>query len=207
MAISDTASNPSPHSPPTSTPTTTQKTRLKGKTHLLEYAAYFVAVGSLVFIAQTREPKQVENALLAGAISAASVVSRDWYKARLDPSLADDSNGFIGLFNEMLHAGRAQANANAAQLKRAEFLQTDLVEAMRDFNDLLRLDAAEVEQRLKAIQTAHLTSALPTIAVPNPLAQNAINNTATVPPIGDTHVPDSTTLRQGSVMRRPGFDA
>ena len=204
-----TAINASHQSQPTQSK---QKTRLKGKNPLFEYAAYFVAVGSLVFIAQTREPKQVENALLAGAISAASVVSRDWYKARLDPNLAEDSNGFIGLFNEMLHAGRAQANANAAQLKRAEFLQTDLVEAMRDFNDLLRLDAAEVEQRLKAIQTAHLSSALPTIAVPNPLANNAINNSAinnsaAVPPIGDTHVPDSTTLRQGSVMRRPGFDA
>ena len=199
-----TAINTSHQSQPTQSK---QKTRLKGKNPLLEYAAYFVAVGSLVFVAQTREPKQVENALLAGAISAASVVSRDWYKARLDPNLAEDSNGFISLFNEMLHAGRAQANANAAQLKRAEFLQTDLVEAMRDFNDLLRLDAAEVEQRLKAIQTANLSSALPTIAVPNPLAKNAINNSAAVPPIGDTHVPDSTTLRQGSVMRRPGFDA
>ena len=196
-----------------STIETATKARPKRQTPLLEYAAYFATVGTLVFVAQTREPKQIETALLAGAISAASVVSRDWYKARLDPSLAEDSNNCIGLFNEMLHAGRAQANANAAQLKRAEFLQTDLIEAMRDFNDLLRLDAAEVEQRLKAIQSAHLTSALPPFVVPNPLAQNAINNSAinnqaaAVPPIGDTHVPDSTTLRQSSVMRRPGFDA
>ena len=72
--------------------------RLNGTHDLLHYAAYFVGVASLVFVAQTNEPKQVENALLAGAISAASVVSRDWYKARLDPNMAADPNAFIGLF-------------------------------------------------------------------------------------------------------------
>jgi len=39
--------------------------RLNGKHDLLHYGAYFVGVASLVFVAQTNEPKQVENALLA----------------------------------------------------------------------------------------------------------------------------------------------
>jgi hypothetical protein len=180
--------------------------RFKGRNDLLHYAAYFVAVGSLVFVAQTDEPKQIENAVLAGAIASGAVVSRDWYKARLDPNMAADPTALIGLFSEMLDAGRAQSNTNAAHLKRVEFLQTDLVEAMRDFNDLLRLDPADVEQRLKAIQTAHLTSALPPLNVPYPLGENGINNAADSP-LGGTHVPDSTTLRQSESLRRPGFDA
>ena len=186
----------------------TKQTPLKRRNPLLHYAAYFLAIGSIVFVAQTGEPKQKENALLAGAISAASVLSRDWYKARLSPSLAADPDGLIVLFSEMLDAGRAQANANAAQLKRVAFLQTDLVEAMRDLNDQLRLDPEAVDQRLRAIQTANLTDALPTINVPNPLADSAINNSA-APPItnGTTYIPDSKTVRQSEVIRRPGFDA
>ena len=182
--------------------------RTKGKRDWLHYAAYFVAVGALTFIAKTEEPRQIEDALLAGAVASGAVVSRDWYKARLDPNMADDPNGFIALFSEMLHAGRAQANSNAGQLKRVSFLQADLIEAMRDLNDLLRLEPDEVERRLKAIQTAHLSSALPTIAVPNPLAENAIHNSTVPPtPAGDTYIPDSTTLRQSDPLRRPGFDA
>lgn len=185
-----------------------KQTPLKKRSPLLHYAAYFFAVSSVVFIAQTGEPKQKENALLAGAISAASVVTRDWYKARLSPSLAADPDGLIELFSEMLDAGRAQANTNAAQLKRVSFLQTDLIEAMRDLNDQLRLNPEEVDQRLREIQTANLTNALPTINVPKPLADSAVNNSA-VPPTagGTTRIPDSTTLRQSEVIRRPGFDA
>lgn len=144
---------------------------------------------------------------MAGAIASSCVISRDWYKARLNPSMANDPSGLINLFSEMLHAGRAQANTNAAHLKRVEFIQVDLVEAMRDLNDLLRLDSAEVEQRLRAIQTAHLTSALPSISLPNPLADNAINNQTARSPAAETYVPDSTTLRQSESIRRPGFDA
>ncbi len=124
--------------------------------------------------------------------------------------MAADPTLLIGLFNEMLHAGRAQANTNAAHLKRVEFLQTDLVEAMRDLNDLLRLEPDEVEQRLKAIQTAHLTNALPTLNVPYPHSTNGIHNSAAEPVSSGavaTHVPDSTTLRQSDRLRRPGFDA
>jgi hypothetical protein len=124
--------------------------RVKGRNDLLHYAAYFVAVGSLVFVAQTDEPKQIENAVLAGAISCGAVISRDWYKARLDPNMAADPTALIGLFSEMLDAGRAQANTNAAHLKRVEFLQTDLVEAMRDFNDMLRLNPDEAQHVVKA---------------------------------------------------------
>jgi hypothetical protein len=196
------------HSPPTPDATASKQkrsTQRKGRNDLLHYAAYFVAVGSLVFVAQIDEPKQIENAVLAGAISCGAVVSRDWYKARLDPNMAADPTALIGLFSEMLDAGRAQANSNAAQLKRVEFLQTDLVEAMRDFNNLLRLDPADVEQRLKAIQTANLSSALPfNIAYPPGTA--GINNAAESP-LGVTHVPDSTTLRQSDRLHRPGFDA
>ena len=186
-----------------------QKARLKGRNNLLQYLGYFVGVGGIVFIVQSGEPKQIKNAVLAGVISAGSVVSRDWYKARLAPDMAEDPSGFIGLFSEMLHAGRAQANTNAAQMKRVEFLQTDLIEAMRDFNNLLRLDPDEVEQRLKAIQITNLSSALPPITVPNPLSENALNNGMEVPTPAEasTHVPDSTTVRQSQVIRRPGFDA
>ena len=185
-----------------------KQTPIQRRSPLLHYAAYFLAVGSIVFVAQTGEPRQKENALLAGTISAASVLSRDWYKARLSPRIATNPDGLIELFSEMLDAGRAQANANAAQLKRVSFLQTDLVEAMRDLNDQLRLDPEEVDQRLRAIQTANLTDALPTINVPNPLADSAINNNA-APPItdGTTYIPDSKTVRQSEVIRRPGFDA
>ena len=184
------------------------KPKKKGRNNLLQYFAYFIGIGSIVFIAQAGEPKQVKNAVLAGVISASSVISRDWYKARLDPDMAEDPTGFIGLFSEMLHAGRAQANTNAAQMKRVAFLQTDLIEAMRDFNNLLRLDADEVEQRLKAIQTTNLSSALPSITVPNPLAENAPNNRVEIPTPAEasTYIPDSTTIRQSQVLRRPGFD-
>lgn len=202
------ALNNAPPSTAPGTPTLKPSTRPKQEKNLLNYAAYFIGVGSLVFVAQSDQPKQIETALLAGAISTASVVSRDWYKARLDPSMAADPTALIGLFSEMLDAGRAQANTNAAHLKRVEFLQTDLVDAMRDFNDLLRLDPAELEQQLKAIQTTHLTSALPMINVPPPGANgaNGINNTAK-PPSDSTHIPDITTLRQSEPLRRPGFDA
>lgn len=186
-----------------------QKGRLKGRNNLLHYLAYFVGVGSIVFVTQAGEPKQIKNTVLAGVIAAGSVVSRDWYKARLAPDMAEDPSAFIGLFSEMLHAGRAQANTNAAQMKRVEFLQTDLIEAMRDFNNLLRLDPDEVEQRLKAVQITNLSSALPPIAVPNPLAENALNNRMEEPDPAEvsTHIPDSTTVRQSQVIRRPGFDA
>jgi CBS-domain-containing membrane protein len=144
--------------------------------------------------------------VIAGAIASGAVVTRDWYKARLDPSMANDPTALIGLFSEMLHAGRDQANTNAAHLKRVEFLQTDLVEAMRDLNDSLRLDPAAIEQQLRAIQSAHLTSALPTLNVPNPGEANVINNHM-ASSVGATHIPDSTTLRQSERLRRPGFDA
>lgn len=197
MALNHVAPSPPPLKP---------STRPKQEKNLLHYAAYFIGIGSLVFVAQSDQPKQIETALLAGAIASGCVVSRDWYKARLDPNMAADPTALIGLFSEMLDAGRAQANTNAAHLKRVEFLQTDLVEAMRDFNDMLRLEPADVEQRLKAIQTTHLTSALPIINVPNPLGANGINNAAE-PPSNSTHIPDSTTLRQSESLRRHGFDA
>jgi|GEM_PF-2818068 len=209
---------PHPKTHPKTQPPRQLPIRLNGKHDLLHYAAYFVGIASLVFVAQTHEPKQVENALLAGAISAASVVSRDWYKARLDPNMAADPNAFIGLFNEMLQAGRNQANSNTAQLQRVEFLQTDLVEAMRELNDQLRLEPAEVEQRLKAIQTAHLTNALPplnlsaSLGSTNGNANGSTNGSANGSTHGSaaasvTHIPDSTTLRQSEPIRRPGFDA
>ena len=201
---------PHPKTHPKTQPPRQLPIRLNGKHDLLHYGAYFAVVASLVFVAQTNEPKQVENALLAGAISAASVVSRDWYKARLDPNMAADPNAFIGLFNEMLQAGRNQANSNTAQLQRVEFLQTDLVEAMRELNDQLRLEPAEVEQRLKAIQTAHLTNALPPLNLSASLGStNGSSNGSTHgnAAAGVTHIPDSTTLRQSEPIRRPGFDA
>lgn len=173
---------------------------------LLHYLAYFSVVGALSFIAQTNEPKQAENSILAGAIACGAVVSRDWYKARLNPNMVEDSTAVIDLFIKMLHAGRAQANTNTAHLKRTEFLQTDLIGAMRNFNDTLRLDPADVERRLKEIQTANLSSALPTLNVPYPPGTNGINNAAESP-LGVTHIPDSTTLRQSEPLRRPGFDA
>jgi hypothetical protein len=143
--------------------------------------------------------------VLAGAISCGAVVSRDWYKARLDPNMAADPTALIGLFSEMLDAGRAQVNTNAAHLKRVEFLQSDLVEAMRDFNDLLRLNPEDVEQRLRAIQTATLSSALP-LNISYPPGTSGINNAAESP-LGVTHVPDTATLRQSDRLMRPGFDA
>jgi hypothetical protein len=180
--------------------------QLKSRNDLLHYAAYFIGVGGLVFVAQTGESKQIENAVIAGAIASGAVVTRDWYKARLDPNMTADPTALIGLFNEMLHAGRDQANTNAAHLKRVEFLQTDLVEAMRDLNDSLRLDPAVIEHQLREIQSAHLSNALPTLSVPNPGEANAINNQM-ASPVGATHIPDNTTLRQSDRLRRPGFDA
>jgi hypothetical protein len=205
----------SQNSPPSTHPTDHKNTaqpkpsaQLKSRNDLLHYTAYFIGVGSLVFVAQTGEPRQIENAVIAGAIASTCVVSRDWYKARLDPSMANDPTALIGLFNEMLHAGRDQANTNAAHLKRVEFLQTDLVETMRDLNDSLRLEPAEVEQQLKAIQTAHLTSALPMINVSYPSGTDGINNVAEFATEANaTHVPPSTTVRQSYNARCPGFDA
>ena len=200
--------NDTPARADTPTPASNQRRKptiaFKGWKDLLHYAAYFIGVGSMTFIAQTEQPKQIENALLAGGIAASCVVSRDWYKARLDPDMAADPSALIGLFSEMLHAGRAQANTNAAHMKRVEFMQSDLVEAMRELNDLLRLEPDEVEQRLKAIQSAHFSSTLPPVNVPNPLSPNAVNNAADPA----TAAQNGTTLRQTSVMgHRPGFDA
>ncbi|MEL7071663.1 MAG: hypothetical protein AAGN15_23850 [Cyanobacteria bacterium J06581_3] len=186
--------------PPKTTTSETKKV-IHSKKPLLHYAAYFIGIGSLVFIAQSDEPRQLETALLAGAISSGSVISRDWFKARLDPSMANDPGALISLFNEMLHAGRAQVNANAAHLKRVEFLQTDLTEAMRSFNDLLRLSPEEIEQRLQSLQGANLTHALSAIEPPAP-AENGH-----IPPAGETHRQESTTLRQSFRQHRPGFDA
>ena len=81
---------------------------------------------------------------------------------------------------------------------------------MRELNDQLRLEPAEVEQRLKAIQTAHLTNALPSLNLSTPLGSsngsaNGGTNGSTA--AGVTHIPDSTTLRQSEPIRRPGFDA
>ena len=182
--------------------------RLKRNRDWLHYAAYFVSVGSLVFVAQSDEPKQIESAVIAGSIAASCVISRDWYKARLDPTMANDPSALIGLFNEMLHAGRAQVNLNAAHLKRVEFLQTDLVEAMREFNDMLRLDPTEVEQRLRGVQSANLTDALSAVNLPprSPLGQ-PISSMDAAPSTGSTYVPPSETVRQSTQLRRPGFDA
>ena len=209
MTLNDIPAKDHP-STPASNPERKPAVRLKGWKDLLHYAAYFIGVGSMAFIAQSEQPKQLENALLAGGIAASCVVSRDWYKAKLDPDMASDPSALIALFSEMLHAGRAQANANAAHMKRVEFMQSDLVEAMRELNDLLRLEPDEVEQRLKAIQSAHFGSTLAStnvspINVPNPLASNAINNNAVD---SVTAEQSGVTLRQTSVAgRRPGFDA
>jgi hypothetical protein len=188
-----------------SAPQPPRSARFKADHNLLHYAAYCIGIGGLVFVAQTGEPKQIENAVMVGAIASGAVVSRDWYKARLDPNMAADPTALIGLFSEMLDAGRAQANINAAHLKRVEFLQTDLVEAMRDFNDMLRLNPDEAQQRLRAIQTANLSSALP-LSIPYPPGTSGINNAAESP-LGVTHVPDTATLRQSDRLMRPGFDA
>ncbi len=72
--MTTTTSPPTPHKNP---PTQKPSGRVKGRNELLHYAAYFIGVGSLVFVAQTGEPKQMENALLAGAIASGCVVSRD----------------------------------------------------------------------------------------------------------------------------------
>ena len=42
---------------------------------------------------------------------------------------------------------------------RVEFLQSNLVDALRDFNDTLRLGPDEIEHRLMALQTHNLTQA------------------------------------------------
>ena len=199
-----------PPSPETTTDTTAQATAsqaktLRGSHPLLHYAAYFIGVGSIVFVAQTGEAEQIETAVLAGTLSAASVMSYDWYNARLDPSMASDPTALITLFNEMLHAGRAQVNTNAAHLKRVEFLQVDLAEAMRDFNNLLRLPPEEIEQRLRTVQNAHLTSALQVMNTPT---QAPTYESSTAPSLaGETHRPDNTTVRQSFRQHRPGFDA
>ena len=158
---------------------------------LLHYAAYFLSIGSLVLVIRSGEPKQVESALIAGAISSGSVLSRDWYKARLHPSVENDPNALIQLFSEMLHANRAQLNTSASQLKRVEFLQGDLTDALRDFNDTLRLSPDEIEQSLRALQTQNLTQAF---------------SEFTAPTASTTHVPDSTTVRQSNPFHRAGFD-
>ena len=100
-ALNDATPNPKPASPPLTL-------YARRRRDLLHYLAYFSAVGALAFIAQTGEPKQAENAVLAGAIACGAVVSRDWYKARLDPNMVEDPTAVISLFSEMLHAGRAQ---------------------------------------------------------------------------------------------------
>ncbi|MEL6351586.1 MAG: hypothetical protein AAFR58_07470 [Cyanobacteria bacterium J06627_28] len=175
---------------------------IKPEHNLLHYASYFFCVGGLVFIAQADEPNPIKDALLSGAIASGAVVSRDWYKARLNPNLAADPNALIQLFSEMLHAGRAQANTNAAHLKRVELLNVDLISAMREFNDMLRLTPAEIEAKLRTVQTAQLTSALSTVKPP------ASTNGFSPPPLeGDTHRPDGTTVRQSFPHQRPGFDA
>lgn len=179
------------------------------ESNLLHYLAYFSGVGLLTLTVQTGEPRQAENAVIAGAIASVSVMSRDWYKARLDPSMANDPTGLINFLSEILHTGRAQGNLNAAHMKRVEFLQSDLVEAMRDFNDTLRLDPAEIEQRLRNIQSANLTSALPAVGIPPTpptVSGNAINN-ALETPASATHAPSSATVRQSAGLRRAGFDA
>ena len=168
---------------------------------LLHYAIYFSCVGGLVFIAQNGEPRQIEDALLTGGIASGAVVSRDWYKARLAPNLAHDSTAAIHLFNEMLHAGRAQANTNAAHLKRVEFLQTDLVDAMTALNDTLRQSPEEIEQAFRGSPPSPIAG-LPVIQIPVPAppSPEVVTN-------GGTHVPDSATVQQSSSAARPGFDA
>lgn len=188
-------------------------TRPKKDNNLLHYAAYFIVVGSLVFVAQTDKPRQAESAAIGGAIASICVISRDWYKARLDPNMANDPTALINLFSEMLHAGRDQTNTNSAHMKRVEFLQVDLVDAMRGFNDMLRLDPAEVEQRLRALQSANLTDALSAVSVPpvppGAPGGHAINSSIefSSPKASTTHVPQGTTVQQSANMRRPGFDA
>ena len=190
--------------------TSTEPGKPRKENNLLHYAAYFSGVGLLTLTIQAGEPRQAENAVIAGAIAMGSVITRDWYKARLDPSMADEPTGLINLFSEMLHAGRAQVNTNAAHMKRVEFVQADLVDALREFNDTLRLNPAEIEQQLKNLQSANLTSALSAVNVPSvpPAAPgNAINNALEHPGDSPTHVPASATVRQSSNLRRPGFDA
>lgn len=187
---------------PTTAPTPPPQRSTKPCRNWLHYAAYFICTGSLVFIAQNGEPRQTENALLTGAISCGAVVSRDWYKARLDPNLAHDSTAAIGLFGEMLHAGRAQANTNAAHLKRVEFLQTDLVEAMTALNNTLRQSPEEGEPPLSVPSPSSLAG-LPVIQMPGPVPTQPPLEVATN---GGTHIPDSTTVQQSIQLARPGFD-
>ena len=175
---------------------------------LLHYIAYFLGAGGLIFITQSGEPKQIENALATGALVSAAVVSRDWFKARFSPSLAADPDRALALFSEMLDTGRAQATANSKQMHRVAFLQTDLIEAMRDFNDLLRLDPEEINQRLRAIQTTNITSSLPVaLNIPFPEGTDPTSNAADPTGVADTFVPDSTTVKQSQSLGRPGFDA
>ena len=184
--MTSTDTTPEPNTAPKPSPLTSLR-----QSPLLHYAAYFLSVGSLVLVIRSGEPKQVESAVIAGAIASGSVVSRDWYKAKAHPKLAEDPNAFIEVFSEMLHANRAQLNTGASQLKRVEFLQSDLVDALREFNDTLRLSPNEIEQRLRALQTNNLTQAF------SELHQ---------PPASTTHIPDSTTVRQSVPIYRAGFD-
>lgn len=175
--------------------------------NLLHYLAYFASVGAVVFIARTGTPRQAEDALIAGAISAGSVISRDWFKARLSPHLSEDPSAALVYLSAAIEVVREQANHNGAQLERASFLQKDLISAMQDLNDLLRLSPAEVEAQLKEIQRGSLTNAFSAFGesgfgnseLPAPPAQNGTSST--------TYVPDSTTLRQSYRTNRPGFDA
>ena len=180
-----------------------------GQRNLLQYAGYFLGIGGLMFVTQTGEPKQIENAVMAGAIASGAVVSRDWYKARLDPSMAADPTALIQIFSELLHAGRAQVNTNASHLKRVEFLQQDLTDAMVQLNDQLRLSPEAVEQQLRSVQTNHLASAFSTVRYPTEIAHaDAATHMPAPIPTPDTYVPDSTTVRQSTnLRRRPGFDA
>ena len=177
-----------------STPTPSTPTPSKPRRNWLHYAAYFTCASGLVYVAQTGDPQQVKHALIAGAIASGAVVSRDWYNARLTPDLACDSTAAIALFNEMLHAGRAQANNNAAHLKRVEFIQTDLVEAMTALNNTLRQSPEEIEQAFRSPPLSPLSS-LPVVQVPT-----ADTNS------GATHIPNSATAQQSAAAMRPGFD-
>ena len=175
--------------------------------NFLHYLAYFASVGAVVFIARTGTPRQAEDALIAGAISAGSVISRDWFKARLSPHLSEDPSATIAYLSTAIEVVREQANHNGAQLARASFLQKDLISAMRDLNDLLRLSPAEVEAQLKEIQRGSLANAFSafgesSFSASEPSMPPAHSSTSSA-----THVPDSTTLRQSYRANRPGFDA
>lgn len=212
--ISQPNSRPQPQSSP-STPAESKASRQSARTaktthqsihhtnhDLLHYAAYFLGVGGLVFVTQSGQPAQLKQSVIAGAIASGAVVSRDWFKARLDPNMANDPSALISLFNEMLHAGRAQVNVNAAHLKRVEFLQVDLKDALVSFNDLLRLEPDAIAERLQAAQSIRFAQALPT-PLPPPIPMTA----PTANQISETHVPPATTVQQSFSATRPGFDA